>query len=284
MLPNFLIVGAEKAGTTTLARMLAQHPDIFMCEPKEPRFFTDHNWDKGVQWYENLFEDAEGYKAIGEASPAYTWGSDLVPKRIYETLGDIKYIYIVRHPVERMISHYRHALFHRWVPQGTALEDAIKIKPGLKKCSSYYWQIERFLPYTKKEQWHVLSLENLRSNPQTEVQKIFSFLEVDENIRCELGRANVTAEKKQLPQWYLHMKKRLKASQTIQKIIQTPLFQKKNKDALAKILMGRQIEKPVMTEQQQQEYEREFFEDVQKFSEFTGCNYVKLWSLDKRIL
>ena len=164
MLPNFIVVGSEKAGTTTLASILDMHSDVFMCKPKEPRFFSNHNWNKGVDWYKDLFKGSKGYKAIGEASTAYTWApeSSKTPKRIHETLGDIKYVYILRNPVERVISHYRHALYCNWVPRNTSMEDTLSKIPAIKECSKYFYQIEQYLPYTKREQWHIIVLEELK--------------------------------------------------------------------------------------------------------------------------
>ena len=153
MLPNFIIIGAEKSGTTTLAKILSDHHEIFMSIPKEPRFFSDHNWDKGLKWYERLFDNAIGFKAIGEASVAYTWAPESVgtPQRIYDTLGEIKFIYIIRNPLERTISHYRHALFCNWMKKSTSIEDALKITPALIDCSKYFYQLEQYLKYFFRE-------------------------------------------------------------------------------------------------------------------------------------
>jgi len=197
VLPNFLIVGAEKAGTTTVWATLNEHPDVYMCERKEPRFFTNQNWHRGVAWYEDLFREANGSKAIGEASTAYTWApeSSDAPARIRDCLGDIKYLYCVRHPIERMISHYRHALMYRWIPDGTSFEDAIQLKPALENCSRYFYQIEQYLPYAKAEQWKIVVLEELIEKPQEVMAGVFDFLEVDRIELDSLHAKNVTDSK-----------------------------------------------------------------------------------------
>ncbi len=199
MLPNFLIVGAEKAGTTTVWATLDDHPDVYMCERKEPRFFTNQNWHRGLPWYESLFKEAEGHKAIGEASTVYTWApeSSDAPQRIRDSLGDIKYIYCVRNPIERMISHYRHALVYRWVPDETSFEDAIQMKPALEDCSRYYYQIEQYLPYTDPEQWHIVVLEELVAKPQEVMNGVFDFLGIDHMSLESLHAKNVTDTKVQ---------------------------------------------------------------------------------------
>ncbi len=132
MIPNFLIVGAAKAGTTTVSSLLRHHPDIFISDLKEPRFFTT-NWDRGLQWYRQLFEGAQDHAAVGEASVNYTSAplESEVPRRIAQTLGDIKYVYLVRHPIERIVSHYKHAIVHRWIPKSTSFVEALEREPRI---------------------------------------------------------------------------------------------------------------------------------------------------------
>ena len=197
MLPNFLVVGAEKAGTTTLGQLLSEHPEAFMCDPKEPRYFTQ-NWEKGESWYRDLFKKSEGYKAVGEASPAYTWApeSTTAVKKIYALLGPVKFIYIVRHPIERMISHYQHAIFRHWVPADCSFELAIEKIPGIINCSRYYYQIEQFLDQNEASQWHVLALEELIRQPQSTANDLFEFLEISPQTVSEIPTQNKTEKRK----------------------------------------------------------------------------------------
>src|SRR5215211_9390855 len=107
-LPNFLVIGAMKAGTTSLYHYLRHHPQVFMPEIKELNFFNPlRNWRRGVEWYEEQFEGIpDSVVAIGEASTSYTkfpWIRE-VPARITSVLGEIRLIYVVRDPIERMQS------------------------------------------------------------------------------------------------------------------------------------------------------------------------------------
>jgi len=107
MLPNFIIIGAQKCGTTSLHHYLDQHDEIVMSKVKELNFFNEElNWSKGLKWYEAHFQ-GEG-KMRGEASPHYTNYpmSPGVAKRMKEIVPDAKIIYLVRDPVERLISAY----------------------------------------------------------------------------------------------------------------------------------------------------------------------------------
>src|SRR5690606_21491926 len=126
MKPTFLIVGAAKCGTTSLADYLAQHPDIFMPSLKEPNFFASegaapvpkgpaparvlnelwYNWSAGSETeYWALFRAAANYKAVGEASVRYLYFGDSV-KRIKATLPNVRVVVVLREPVARMYSHY----------------------------------------------------------------------------------------------------------------------------------------------------------------------------------
>ena len=264
-LPNFLIIGAEKAGTTTLYSLLAHHPEVFMCGPKEPRFFSDHNWWKGVVWYERLFEGAEGYKAIGETSPAYTWGSAEVPKRIYQTLGDIRYIYIVRDPIERLISHYRHSVIRGWIEKRIDIEEAIEIVPAIKDCSHYYSQIERYLSYTNREQWLIFSLESLIQDPFAMQKKILNFIDVDSDIKIELGHKNATDDVILMPRWVRML------SEDVKKTVPLPIKK------FAKNIFGAPISKPLISDALRLKLIIDFREEVANLSAFTGIDFFLYW-------
>lgn len=271
MLPNFLLVGAEKAGTTSLASMLAEHPEIFMCEPKEPRYFTQ-NWRRGIHWYESLFDGAVSEKAIGEASPAYTWAPESAgtPFRIYKTLGDIKYLYLVRHPLHRMISHYRHALIYHWIPQGTSFEAALELIPCLKNCSRYHYQVEQYLEVTSPEQWHVLALEDLTKDPQEIQEGLFRFLEVDWTFRATLRSEHSSDSLKRPPVSF----DRLRAVSGFAPNRLTRL----GKRLIMKSL-GVRIPKPNLSQETVARLSSELHQDVCRLSEFCSRDFAALWGL-----
>ncbi|MFL6239518.1 MAG: sulfotransferase family protein [Actinomycetes bacterium] len=106
--PNFLIVGAPKAGTTSLTSYLSQHPDVFMAPEKEIRFFDrDFVYERGWDWYCAQFAEAAAATAIGEASPTYL-SNPAALERIARHLPHVRLVAILRHPVERAYSHYWH--------------------------------------------------------------------------------------------------------------------------------------------------------------------------------
>lgn len=110
-LPTFIVVGAMKAGTTSLAAYLGSHPEVFVTTPKEARFFgssSDENWPRGLGWYRQLFTSSAGARARGEASPGYTMAPHVphVPERIASVVPDVRLVYLLRNPVGRIRSAY----------------------------------------------------------------------------------------------------------------------------------------------------------------------------------
>lgn len=270
MLPNFLLVGAEKSGTTTLAAMLANHPHVFMCEPKEPAYFT-HNWERGYAWYASLFDEAEGYPAVGEASPAYTWSPDTIeaPQRIHDCLGDIKYLYIVRHPVKRMISHYRHALYHHWIPDDTSFEASWSLLPAIKNCSRYHYQVEQYTPFTQPEQWHIIVLEELIQNPTDVANGVFRFLAVAEQPTVDLPTTNVMDGKRRQP-------KALQRLGWAREHLPRPIIEWGKNIARQ---VGKKIETPDIPQAVQDRLLDELRPEINTFANFCGKNLNELWNI-----
>jgi hypothetical protein len=182
MLPNFFIIGAQKAGTSSLYNYLKSHPQIFMSEDKEPQYFaTARNWSRGQDWYESLFDDAGNATAIGEASTVYSKHPvhHDVPERIAGLIPEARLIYLVRHPVERIRSHYEH-LHKLGLANGIgplaveALED-----PKYVNYSRYAYQIDQYLKCFPREQLLVVTTEDMRDDRVATLSRIFGFLGVD---------------------------------------------------------------------------------------------------------
>ena len=190
MLPNFLVVGAAKSGTTSLYRYLRDHPQVFMAESKELKFFSSKTrWRLGPGWYARQFEAAGDAVAVGEASPSYTRHPlhQGVPERVARVIPDARLVYLVRHPVERMRSHYLHRLLQgkEWAP----LDDAVLADPSYLDTSRYAMQIERYLEWFAPEQLLVVTAEALRRDRLETLERICGFLGVDTGWRPpELGR------------------------------------------------------------------------------------------------
>jgi sulfotransferase family protein len=181
MVPNFLVIGAAKAGTTSLYRYLRSHPEVFMPEKKELQFFPEEfNWHLGLEWYERHFAEAGDVRAIGEASTTYTRYpySKGVPRRIVETLPDVRLIYLVRHPIERMRSQYQQHVAHGWESE-TSIERALLENPFYLDTSRYAMQIEQYLEYLPMDRLKVIRSEDLRHKRDETIREVYGFLGVD---------------------------------------------------------------------------------------------------------
>jgi len=182
-LPNFLVIGAMKAGTTSLYHYLRGHPRIFMPSVKELDYFArEPGSGHGIDWYRRQFAPAPAEAiAIGEASTLYTKHPRFpgVPERIAAQIPDAKLIYLVRDPIERIRSHYQHqvALGAERAPLG----DAVFADPIYLDTSRYAMQIERYLEVFASDQLLVVSSERLRGNREATVREIYAFLGVDSN-------------------------------------------------------------------------------------------------------
>lgn len=182
MLPNFLIIGAMKAGTTSLYEYLRRHPQIFMPAVKELNFFVaERNWDRGRDWYEKHFQGAEAASAVGEATTHYTRFPQFegVPKRIAGLLPDVRLIYVVRDPVDRMQSEYVYRRLGGW--EKRPIDQALRSDRTYLDGSRYALQLEQYLPFFDRSQILVLKSEDLNDRRLVLLRGVFQFLGVANN-------------------------------------------------------------------------------------------------------
>lgn len=184
MLPNFVIIGAMKGGTTSLYQYMRDHPDIFMPTPKEINFFNRY-WESGRHWYEGHFEGSAGATAVGEASPNYTkahhWPD--TARRMASLIPDARLIYVLREPVERMRSHYQHHVVAG--QESRSIERALRevADPNTNdyhNTSRYGSQLETYLDHFAPEQILVITSDLLRYERQEALREVFRFVRVDE--------------------------------------------------------------------------------------------------------
>jgi hypothetical protein len=166
-LPTFLVIGAPKAGTTSLHHYLGSHPEVFMPEGKELDFFiTECNWPRGTEWYRRQFEAARAAKAVGEASPRYTQHPYYrgVAERAAALVPDARLVYLIRDPLEQMLSHY--ADRRRYDVEPEPLNRALLENPVYLETARYAFQLEQFLACFPLDQLYVAAAEQLRA-PET---------------------------------------------------------------------------------------------------------------------
>jgi hypothetical protein len=196
-LPDFLIIGAMKCATSTLHDQLAMQPGIFMSTPKEPFFFSnDEVWKKGIAWYQSLFDQAHDGDLCGESSTHYT-KLPTYPKtieRMREHIPHAKLIYVIRHPIDRLVSHY----IHDWTENKihVPIDDAIHSYPDLIDYSRYAMQIQPFLDTYGLEKVLLVFFERLITSPQQEFERICEFLGFEGKPQWNLEHATNVSEKR----------------------------------------------------------------------------------------
>ena len=198
-LPNLLIVGAAKSGTTSLHNYLSQHSDIFMCNPKEPHYLI--NKEIGInrikigisdfEQYKTLFAKGLSYKYRGESSVMYLMYPEIVIPKIKKLLGDqTRIIIMLRNPVDRAYSGFQH------VKRFNIDENKIDFNSAWDICEERYWQNMHVTPASRYKQLglyfrqvksyleslehvHIVIYDDFKKDFQLEMNKIFNFLNVD---------------------------------------------------------------------------------------------------------
>jgi len=186
-LPDFIIIGAAKSGTSSLFHYFENHDHIFIPGIKEIEFFCkDENYSKGIEWYKKHFNPAGNNQVCGDASTTYSrWPHTAdVPKRIFELIPKVKLIYILRHPVERTYSHYLHHM-----RQGITMsfEQALSKDDIYVDCSRYMMQIEHYLRFIPKDNLLLVFLNDLQNNPADTLFLIQDFIGVPQINLVEDG-------------------------------------------------------------------------------------------------
>lgn len=263
--PDFLVIGAMKCATSTLHAQLACQPGIFMSTPKEPCFFSDDEvYARGIAWYEGLFAAGAHAALRGESSTHYT-KLPTYPRtieRIRAHLGEPKLVYMMRDPIDRLVSHY----VHEWTEARIdgSIDDALERHPELVDYGCYAMQLRPYLEAFGAERVLPVSLHRLQAAPQAELSRICAFLgyrgEPRWNPAC--ARRNVTAE-------------RLRKSTVRDAVVEQPILA-----ALRRLLpktmrerakdLWRMKERPLLSPEQRAWLEERFDADLAKLGGWLG--------------
>jgi hypothetical protein len=185
-LPNLIIIGGLKCGTTSLHHYLNLHPEIAMSRPKELNFFVSElNWPLGRDWYAGHFDPSARIR--GESSPHYTNRPSFngVPGRMRELLGsDVRLLYVVRDPIDRMLSHYLHNVGGGY--EDRSLVDALSDpESSYVARSRYFFQVEPYLEEFGDDRVQIVGREELKADRPGTMRRTFEFLGVDPNFTSE---------------------------------------------------------------------------------------------------
>jgi hypothetical protein len=196
--PDFIIIGAMKAATSSLHVQLASHAGIFMSEPKEPNFFSDDaEYRKGTTFYSNLFADAAEADLCGESSTHYTKLPDYPDtiERMKAFVPNVRLIYIMRHPIDRLVSHY----IHQWTQNVIRcdINEAVERYPELINYGRYAYQLEPYFEAFSKAAVLPLFFAAVKRQPQRELERVARFIGYERPVlwKDDLGAQNVSSER-----------------------------------------------------------------------------------------
>lgn len=195
-LPNLVVIGAQKCGTSGLHYYLGLHPEVSMSRPKELNFFIEErNWPRGVDWYKSQFDAAATVR--GESSPNYTaYPQHMgVPERMAQIVPDARLIYLVRDPLARIAAHWVHN-FAKRREKGTLADTLMHPNTSYIVRSQYFMQLQQFLRHFDREQILIFQQSDLRDDRAATLRRVFEFVGVDpdfthprfEQVRHETSR------------------------------------------------------------------------------------------------
>lgn len=288
-MPNFLVIGAGKAGTSSIYYYLKQHPQVYMSPLKEPKFFALEGETLNYQGpdreivnrvsvnnlkdYQNLFQGASTEIAIGEASPMYLY-SPKAPSKIKTYLPQVKLIAILRDPVERAFSSFTHLLregyetlsFERALAEE---ENRIQKKWAplwhYKQKGYYYEQLKRYYDIFDREQIQVYLYEDLQTNSTNLIQSIYDFVGVDHTFIPDLSKKNVSGNPKS--RWVHDLFTKDNPIKTLLK----PLFPKQLRRNIADTAIEQNLgAKPMLSSETHHQLQQLYREDILQLQDLIG--------------
>jgi len=196
ILPNFVLIGAQKAGTTALANYLRQHPEVCFSRPKETWFF-DRRYEKGIEWFASHFEHWNGEPAIGEGT-ARLLACQEAPSRIHDHIPSAQLICILRDPVERAFSQYYFYLYTGKADSDKSFRELIRRQDtalgwDLINQGLYIDHLRRYEEIFGRDQLTVVLHRTFRQNPASVLRVLYETIGVDPTFQPDTeSEHNVT--------------------------------------------------------------------------------------------
>lgn len=220
--PDFIIIGAMKCATSTIHDQLARHDGISMSEPKEPNFFSDEeNWNRGLGWYGALFESMPEADIKGESSTHYTKLPTYraCADRLYAQLPNVKLVYVMRDPVDRLVSQFIHEWSVRTIPDSCSIDQAVRAFPELLAYSRYAMQLEPYVERYGREGILPVFFERLMAGPQEELERIARFIGYEHEVKWIEGDAKNVSSQRQRRSPMLNAVLNLRLTQTLRRTL-----------------------------------------------------------------
>ncbi len=199
--PNFLYIGAEKAGSSWIFEILREHPEVYVPPAKDIQFF-DKNYEKGIDWYLSLFQPGGGRKAIGEVSHDY-FLAEQTAGLIKRYLPDVRLICCLREPVDRTMSSY---LFYKTtvLNQATTFEQ-FAFQERTLKLSDYYYNLRPFYERFPRNNILILFFDDLKKDPARFAQRIYEFLQVNPHFQSTVLYQKILPASETRLRWLAHL-------------------------------------------------------------------------------
>ena len=178
MLPTFIGIGAQRAGTTWAYNCLAEHPDVFMTNKKELHFFYV-NYGRGLEWYEQQFAEAGNARARGEITPDYMYHESAL-RNIAKDIPDARLFVVLRNPIDRAVSQYalHRDRFGNAPFSAVSTPDSELVVRGL-----YFQHLQMVYSYFSSDQVRVLLYDDLSTRPGEFLEDLYGFVGVDTGFR-----------------------------------------------------------------------------------------------------
>jgi hypothetical protein len=275
--PNFIYVGANKAGSTWLYDVLARHPDVYMAPGKGLYFFSKH-YERGLDWYRSHFEDADDEEIVGEISHSYMYSND-VCKRIAEMDPAIRLMVGLREPADRAFADYldgvKNGLIHG------DFETELEGEPPFLQRSYYTRYLAPYVEQFGRDSIHVGVFDELSADPNAYANKVFTFLGIDELDLSHAQRQKMMPAG--APRSRLVAKLAKKASHAARALGLRGLRGKVKRSRTVRNALYRQFEadeKPKMLPETRARLREQFDEEVEHLDELLGTSLRQTWGYD----
>lgn len=266
---HFIVIGSMKSGTTTLYQHLLAHPDVAMSRMKETDFFIESmNWPLGQRWYDGQFD--KGGRVTGEVSPNYTKYDIFpgVPERIAAYDPQTKLIFLARDPVDRLVSHYRHAVLlgHCDVKPDALL--ASRNGDHMLETSRYAKQLEKYLAVFPRDQLLILDFAELARAPQDSLDRVTEFLDLPRHTISSVATQNDAGSIAAMPRWIQRLW-RSRAMRRFDRLISREMRDR----ARAMLSRGKATPPPAFPDSLRQDVAALLKDDAQAFRKLSGLDF-----------
>ena len=284
-LPNFLIIGAAKSGTTSLYKYLSVHPQVFMSPNKETNFFAYRDtlpvvkgWGTppamivdsitSIDEYKRQFRAVESQTAIGEASPLYLYSPE-APENIRQIIPETKLVAILRNPVDRAFSHFMHLVRDRREPLNTFREAVAAEEERMEEAwtwdyfytdmGRYYTQLSRYFELFNKSRIKILLYDDLLENSEVLMRDLFTFLNVNSDVDIDTS--------------FIHNPSGVPRSRSLHKLLSEPssiktlvrrVVPEKTRNLVGQALWERNLEKTQISDDMRRKLRRRFHGEIQR--------------------